>query len=320
VLVLTLSNLVFTEQMSNKNIYESDPSFLARWAENKLTEEEIKAFQKTEAYQEFLRIDQTALELKAPPVDKVAALQKIKEKIHFKKKVISLIPYWYAAAASVVLLLGIFSLFNATISYTNPNGGELLAIALPDGSKVQLNAGSELTHKRFFWKNNRNLNLAGEAYFEVEKGKTFTVETSFGNVSVLGTKFNVKARKNNFDLHCFEGAVRFDQKETNTYKILYKDDAISITNNTSIKEEKNSESLPNWMQKLSIFKEQPLQIVLDELSIQYNVRFETKETDLSRLFSGSFVHDNLEVALKTTLTPMGISYTLSNNKKIIRLP
>ncbi|WP_075343868.1 FecR family protein [Tenacibaculum agarivorans] len=306
--------------MSNKNIYESDPSFLARWAENKLTAEEVQAFEKTEAYQEFLRIDQTALELKAPPVDKAAALQKIKEKIHFKKKVISFKPYWYAAAASVVVLLGLFSLFNATTSYTIPNGGEHLAIVLPDGSKVQLNAGSELTHKRFFWKNNRTLHLKGEGYFEVEKGQTFTVETDFGNVSVLGTKFNVKARKNNFDLHCFEGAVRFDQKDTGASKVLYKDDAISITNNTTIKEEKTTKNVPNWMQQISIFKEQPLQTVLEELSVQYNVSFETKTTDVTRLFSGSFVHNNLDIALKTTLTPMGISFTLSKDKKTVYLP
>lgn len=306
--------------MSKKNIYESDPSFLARWAENKLTEDELLEFKETAAYKDFQRIDTIAQQFKAPPANKVKALEKVKEQIQVKKKVVSLKPYWYAAAASIVILFGLFRFLNSTVSYTTPNGSTLLAVTLPDGSKVQLNAGSELTHKRFFWKNNRALQLQGEAYFEVEKGETFSVATSYGTVSVLGTKFNVKARKNNFDLNCFEGAVRFDQKNTDTYKVLYKNDRISIINNTKIIEEKSSQNIPHWIQKISIFKEQPLRTVLDELSIQYNVQFISENTDLNRLFSGSFIHDNVEVALKTTLIPMGISYRLSEDKKTVYLP
>ncbi|CAM1344603.1 FecR family protein [Tenacibaculum amylolyticum] len=306
--------------MSKKNIYESDPSFLARWAENKLTEEELIEFKKTAAYKEFQLIDTIAQQFTAPPVDKAKALDKVKEKINGKKKVISIKPYWYAAAASVVILFGLFRFLTSTVNYTTPKGANLLAINLPDGSKVQLNAGSELTHKRFFWTNNRTLQLKGEAYFEVEKGETFSVATSYGTVSVLGTKFNVKARKNSFDLNCFEGAVRFDQKDTEVSKTLYKNDRISIVNNTTITEEKSTQNIPHWIQKISIFKEQPLGTVLDELSIQYNVQFESQNTDLNRLFSGSFIHNNLDVALKTTLTPMGISYRLSEDQKTVYLP
>lgn len=306
--------------MSEQNTYESDSSFLARWAENKLSKEELSEFQKTEAYKDFQRINEVAQQFEAPTLDLEAALTKTKLKTHPKTKVISLKKYWYAAAASVVILLGTISFLNSSISYTVPNGGTALAVSLPDGSKIQLNAGSKLSHKRFFWKNNRALNLDGEAYFEVEKGKKFSVETSYGTVSVLGTKFNVKARKNNFDLKCFEGAVRFDQKNTNNYKILYQNDGISITNSTTIKEEKSTENLPNWLQQLSIYKAQSLQIVLDDLAIQYAIKIENKSTDLSRLFSGSFIHNNLETALKTTLTPMGISYTLSEDKKTVYLP
>lgn len=308
--------------MSEQHKYKSDDSFLARWAENKLSDEELLEFQKTEAYREFQLINEVSQQFSAPDLDLEKALEmtKSKTKISSKGKVVSLRKYWYAAAASVVIIFGIFKGLNSSISYTIPNGGKALAINLPDGSKVQLNAGSELSHKRFFWNSNRSLKLNGEAYFEVEKGSTFSVNTSYGTVSVLGTKFNVKARKNNFDLKCFEGAVRFDQKNTNNYKILYQNDRISISNSTTIKEEKSPGSLPNWLDKISVFKDQSLQIVLDELSVQYNVQFEHKSTDTSRLFSGSFIHDNLEVALKTTLTPMGIIYTISEDKTTVYLP
>ena len=255
---------------------------------------------------------------------KVAALKNTKAKFPVKKekKVISLKPYLYVAAASVVLILSVLGFLNATVTYDNPKGGELLAITLPDNSTIKLNAGSTLTRKRFFWNSDRTLNLNGEAYFEVEKGKKFSVHTDYGTVSVLGTKFNIKARKNIFDLHCFEGAVRFDQKDTSKSEVLYQNDRIFIQKSTDIKKEKASRNNPTWIDNISIFHQQPLPVVLDDLRIQYNVEFETNNINLNRLFSGSFIHNNLDTALKTTLRPMGINYTISkkdNNKTIIIL-
>ena len=45
------------------------------------------------------------------------------------------------------------------------------------------------------WKNERSVNLDGEGFFKVAKGSKFDVETSAGTVSVVGTQFNVKNRK-----------------------------------------------------------------------------------------------------------------------------
>jgi len=306
--------------MSSQNKYESDPSFLARWIANELSEEELATFKKSEAYSDFKRINEVAQEFKAPEVDTNSALRKIKVKMKSAttKKVIKIKPFWYATAASVAILLGIFTVLNITKTYTTPYGKQL-AINLPDGSKVQLNAGSTITHKRFFWTKNRALELNGEAYFEVEKGNSFSVNTPYGEVSVLGTKFNVKSRSQIFEVNCFEGAVRFDKKDSEQYKILYQNDRIILTKSEAIKEEKIQETTPNWMRDISIFKERPLQEVIEELSIQYDIRFESKNIDLSRTFTGSFVHNNLEVALKTTLTPMEINYTISENQTIIYL-
>lgn len=310
--------------MSNQNKYESDASFLARWAENRLSEEELSEFEKSEAFKDFDRINTFTQQFSAPPIDKEAALKNTKAKfsVNNKKKVISLKPYIYAVAASIALIIGVLSFFNATITYNNPKGGKLLAITLPDNSTIKLNAGSTLTRKRFLWNNNRTLHLNGEAYFEVEKGEKFSVSTDYGTVSVLGTKFNIKARKNIFDLHCFEGAVRFDQKDSNNNETLYQNDRIFIQKTSEIKKKKVLQNTPSWIDNISVFKQQPLQVILDDLSIQYNVEFKTNNTNLQRLFSGSFIHNNLDTALKTTLKPMGIDYSISkkdNNKTIIIL-
>ncbi|WP_307995554.1 FecR domain-containing protein [uncultured Bacteroides sp.] len=74
--------------------------------------------------------------------------------------------------------------------------GSVIRYELPDHSVVWLNAGSTLRYPTVFRNDNRNVELKGEAYFEVEadKERPFYVNTSNGlKVYVYGTKFNVTA-------------------------------------------------------------------------------------------------------------------------------
>lgn len=297
--------------------YESDKTFLARWAAGDLSEEELSEFKKSDAYKGFDRINIEAQKFKAPPVDKRQSLIRTKEQISFGKKRKSTNIKWYAIAASILIIIGVSGVLTTTKNYTT-SYGEKLAITLPDGSKIQLNADSKLSHKRFFWLNNRKVNLQGEAYFEVEKGKGFAVETTYGMVSVLGTKFNIKTRAKTFELNCFEGVVRFDKLATKEHRILKKEDRVILSEGAII-DEKAKENLPNWMNGISVFKETPLHKVIDDIRIQYNVTFEVNDADVTKLFTGSFLHNDIEKALKSTLAPMGISYTLSQDKTVVSL-
>lgn len=293
--------------------YESDKTFIARWIAGELSEDELSEFKKSEAYAGFDLINTEAQKFKAPPVNLQKALARTKEGISFGKKGKVIRMTWYAVAASIAVLLGVFGLFTSTQSYTT-SFGEQLAVSLPDGSRIRLNANSEIKHKRFFWTNNRKVTLDGEAYFEVEKGGDFVVKTPQGDISVLGTKFNIKTRVEAFEVNCFEGAVRFDKQGSDEYHILKENDRIVLTEN-NIVNETIEEKQPNWINGLSVFKERPLQEVLDELQHQYNIKFQSGDVDVSRLFTGSFLHTDLEKALKSTLAPMGISYTISEDKE-----
>ena len=59
---------------------------------------------------------------------------------------------------------------------------------LPDGSTVQVMENSRLTYNHITWLWERKLQLLGKASFNVTKGKTFTVRTEAGDVTVLGNE------------------------------------------------------------------------------------------------------------------------------------
>ncbi|MFQ5568137.1 MAG: FecR family protein, partial [Rhodothermales bacterium] len=64
----------------------------------------------------------------------------------------------------------------------------------PDGSLITLNSGTTLTYRRTFGWRTRAIRLEGEAFFDVTaSAKVFRVHTFNSAVTVLGTRFNVRA-------------------------------------------------------------------------------------------------------------------------------
>jgi len=100
----------------------------------------------------------------------------------------------WAVAASVLIAAAIATLLLwKPLTVTAPVGG-LREVALSDGSNVLLNSGSALTYSRGFGWFGRSVELRGEAFFNVAKGSaSFEVKTFNGIVTVLGTRFNVRA-------------------------------------------------------------------------------------------------------------------------------
>jgi hypothetical protein len=79
---------------------------------------------------------------------------------------------------------------------------------LPDGSSVSLNSESKIRYNQDFSTNHRTLALSGEAYFDVIKGSApFIINTEYGQVTVVGTSFNVRTREDGFEVGVNEGRV-----------------------------------------------------------------------------------------------------------------
>lgn len=108
---------------------------------------------------------------------------------------------WTVAAALVVLAVAGVWAWSLPTTVTAPSGDHRTA-TLPDGSSVQLNSGTSISHARNFqaWPlvsaDTRTVRLDGEAYFTVEDApRPFVVETASARIQVIGTEFNVRAHR-----------------------------------------------------------------------------------------------------------------------------
>ncbi len=103
----------------------------------------------------------------------------------------------WAVAAVILILVGTTAFMRFYTEWSLVPDGEHRIVELPDHSKVHLNAGSEVGYHPYWWAFSREVQFEGEAYFEVEKGNRFQVESGNGTTTVLGTSFNIYARDEN---------------------------------------------------------------------------------------------------------------------------
>lgn len=196
-------------------------------------------------------------------------------------------PVWLyvaaAVAAIVILLPGIA--FFYTKSETAGRGTQL-AVFLPDGSKVDLNAESSITYKPLWWMIARNVELQGEAYFEVEKGSTFNVHSGDYTVSVLGTSFNIFSRAGKYAVTCLSGKVSVAGQ---TDSVILTPDMQALVSNkrlTAASMEDAGEVI-SWKEGKFVFAGVPLVEVIQEIERQYDINVRPN-SNLDYLYSGNF--------------------------------
>lgn len=285
---------------------------ILKWFNGEISAEDFKKLHPNEDVSVLEKLGFYAKQLDVPDINAQEALADFKAK-HFKKeetKVISLNFKSFLKIAAIVLIMltsSYFVFFNNTTSYATKIA-QTETLTLPDNSQVILNAKSSLSFSKKNWGSNRSLNLDGEAYFKVSKGEKFTVNTDAGSVQVIGTQFNIKERKNYFEVKCYEGAVRVTQNGEIT--LLTKGKTFRVVNGDIVKIKDFNIKNPAWLAQESTFENVPLWQVIDELEIQYDMTITAKSIDTSKLFSGSFTHTDQNIALKSVTIPLNISYRI----------
>ena len=191
--------------------------------------------------------------------------------------------------------------------------GQKTSIVLPDSSLVFINASSEIGYNEKKWNKKREVKLEGEAFFDVAKGARFDVITPQGKVSVLGTEFNVKQRGNFFEVKCFEGTVRVTA--SSHHVILKEGDNFRIFQEI-VTTGKNTYSVAQWTKNISDFQRVEVSEVFAEIERQYGVQVILENVDANQLFTGGFVHDNVNNALKSITEPLDLEYAILPNDNV----
>ena len=286
---------------------------IQKWLQDDLNPQELEAFKALEDYDALMKLSEGLKHFKAPKFDEQGVFEQISKTIS-QKPVQKPKTSWLKPVLRIAALLAIcFSVYYYTTTLTTDVStltAEKTTITLPDHSEVTLNAKSQISYKKNQWKDTRKLTLEGEAYFKVEKGSKFSVETSFGTITVLGTQFLVENRNGIFEVVCYEGSVKVTSGIAD--KILKPGDQFLVLDGKLITKEKEEASAPAWLQNESVFKSMPYKYVLNELERQYQVRFDAQNINSNRLFTGRFVHNDLNLALKAITIPLNIEYTTKN--------
>lgn len=236
------------------------------------------------------------------------------EAIMHRPKVIKLNPWFYMSAAASVILVIFLSVwyFTKTDSYEyTAAAGEIQEILLPDGvSKAILSAGSTLKWDENDWnEKHRDLHLIGKGYFQVNPGSPFTVNTSSGNVTVLGTSFEVDQFESDFSVACFEGKVKAIAK-SGEETIVSKGKSFTYYNKSWEANPDLNSAEPAWLSNETKFENAPLAQVLKTLQSEYGLEIHSDKIKTDRRYSGTIPNDNLDLALKLIFTPLKITYEL----------
>ncbi len=297
----------------------ANEDFLARWIAGELTPEELAGFKASDVHRQLMAIDNAAQSLNGPEIDVEKALALVTGRNKNIQKEPRVRRLWWvaAAAASIALLFAGYTYFFGYKTYST-GIGEKETILLADGSLIEVNANSTISYKRFGWEQDRIVDFEGEAFFDVQPGGNFTVKTSKGTVAVLGTQFNIRNRKD-FKVQCYEGSIVFTPLNTKFNPIQLSQGMTVEIKEGQIQETRFSGDVPDWKKGFSSFTEQPFTDVLEELSMQFPITFELNSVQTDRLFTGRFSHIDLESALKSTMEPMGITYHISADKRIVTL-
>ncbi len=294
-----------------------DDTMLAKWLNNELDGKELKAFMATPEYTTYNRIKEYSAQLTVPEADMDALYARIEANKNRTVKVRTLSPWISRIAAMLILALGVtYFVYTTRVTTQFAENGKRTEFLLPDNSSVTLNAGSEADYKAWNWKNNRKLQLDGEAYFKVAKGQTFDVITTMGKVTVVGTQFNVKARDNRLDVTCFEGKVRVTG---NGQEILLTPGKSIAFENGKMLDMPDDENLqPGWLTYETSFKSEKLASVISEMERQYNIDIDLKAKQLEgKKHTGYIPMNNIDEALEIITTSYQLKSQKVDNKIIL---
>lgn len=297
----------------------TDDTFLSRWINGDLSEEEQLAFQAHEDFELYKKIAETTADFQLPERNKRKTWEALEKQLGDQEKIsettnIRQIRSWwkYAAACLLLMIVGYVIWFQQSDIQTYATAkAEQQTHTLPDRSIVVMNADSKIIFNKNSFEKERKLSLEGEAFFDVQAGSVFIVETTNGNVRVLGTSFNIRSRTNKIEVSCLSGKVALEFDDNTIREVVNPGERVLAQNSKIINKSQGVDKLgkPSWLTGNTKFDQVEFIEVVSELERQFDVEinYPAELTSLPK-YSGGFSHSDLQTALRIVFEPVGYRY------------
>jgi transmembrane sensor len=222
----------------------------------------------------------------------------------------------YRIAATIVLIIASTFLIREMVKeheIIHISGDRILTLKLHDGSSIILKENSILTHSTSFNRNDRNVSLTGEAYFEVmtNKEKPFIIHADKSSIEVLGTKFMVVAdpKKMENTVEVKEGLVSFTYDDSRkTVNVGAGEKAILDKRLQSITKKRTSgENILAWKERKLIFRKTPLADIVDVVESYFDVEIQVSDESLMPCrFTGTFDDPKIDEVLEALSVSLNV--------------
>ena len=189
--------------------------------------------------------------------------------------------YWWAAAASVLLMAGTYLLVRQPMYTTQQTAQNKDSLLLPDGTRLYLNAHTSVKYPRHFKGDTREVYVQqGEVFVDVRHmpEKPFTVHLKNVDIEVLGTSFDVKETKQGVKVFVQSGKVRAIYKNKHQSVILtpgQEADMLLAAESITTRHHRNNNPIA-WKTGQLTFDDAPLSEVADILEDYYKVHIVLK--------------------------------------------
>ncbi len=265
-----------------------------KYKEDRATTEEkeklLKAIKNKDADLENILVENWRSKEQAPldPGEMQKAWEGISSELGFNgKKRGNYFRYAVAAGIAVIVSLGIlfYTSSDPMIQVNVAAGGEIVEVALPDGSNVWINSGSSISYPREFTSDQRSVSLSGNAFFEVQKdsSKPFIITSEDLTVKVLGTSFDVYSfRGEPASVSVKTGKVEVMHSGSDSRMILAKNERSRYDDlqGVLVKSEFDPELSLSWLDNVLHFENLQLAQIIKQLERKFGVQIECSDTDL----------------------------------------
>jgi len=204
-----------------------------------------------------------------------------------------------------------------------PRGGQY-QVTLADGTIVWLNAASSLKYPTAFAGKERNVELTGEAYFEVakDKSKPFNVKVNGMKVEVLGTHFNVMAYddESSIETTLLEGSVKLTKQGASTTLVPNQQGSLGRGASDFRVANVATQNVIAWKNGFFKFDNENIQTIMRKIARWYDVDINYKGDLTRQNFGGTVSRFNDLSKLLTTLELTGTIHFKIDGRRITVMP